>query len=55
MTIYDQCLLFKSWGQNNASFYRTFVGAGLTQDQFKEITGEEYEVEATTNEEKQAN
>lgn len=50
MTIYDQCLLFKSWGQNNASFYRTFVGAGLTQAQFKELTGEDYEVEVTADE-----
>ncbi|VDG23650.1 XkdX family protein [Lactiplantibacillus mudanjiangensis] len=50
MSIYQQCLLFKSWGQTNAEFYKSFVGVGLTQDQFKEITGEDYETEATTDE-----
>jgi len=43
MTIYDQCVLFKSWGQTEPDFFRTFVGAGLNMDQFKELTGEDYE------------
>ncbi|WP_372486947.1 XkdX family protein [Lactiplantibacillus plantarum] len=42
MTIYEQCKLFKSWGQNDANYYKVFVGVGLTTDQYKEITGEDY-------------
>lgn len=42
MTVYDQCKLFKSWGQTDASYYKVFVGAGLTTDQYKEITGQDY-------------
>lgn len=42
MTIYEQCLIFKSWGQNDPNYYRVYVGLGLTVDQYKEITGEDY-------------
>ncbi|BDZ30642.1 XkdX family protein [Lactiplantibacillus sp. WILCCON 0030] len=49
MTIYDQCKLFKSWGQYDANYYRVFVGAGLTTEQFEEITGEEYVKETVTD------
>lgn len=48
MTVYEECQLFKSWGQNDASYYKVFVGAGLTAEQYKEITGEDYV--ATTTE-----
>ncbi|MCG0555892.1 XkdX family protein [Lactiplantibacillus plantarum] len=42
MTIYEECKLFKSWGQNDPNYYKVFVGAGLTTDQYKELTGEDY-------------
>ena len=42
MTFYEQCKLFKSWGQNDASYDKVFVGVGLTTDQYKELTGEDY-------------
>lgn len=41
MTIYDQCKIFKSWGAAN-DYLKVFVGAGLTTEQYKEITGEDY-------------
>ncbi|MBS0955799.1 XkdX family protein [Lactiplantibacillus plantarum] len=47
MTIYEQCKLFKSWGQTSADYYKVFVGAGLTAEQYKEITGEDYVAPAT--------
>lgn len=43
MTVYDQCLVFKSWGQNDPNYYRVYVGFGITEAQFKEITGEDYQ------------
>lgn len=47
MIVYEECQLFKSWGQNDANYYKVFVGFGLTADQYKEITGEDY-VASTT-------
>lgn len=41
MTIFEQCKVFKSWGAD-ANYFRVFVGAGLTTDQYKEITGIDY-------------
>ncbi|KRK40785.1 XkdX family protein [Loigolactobacillus bifermentans] len=49
MTVYDQCKLFKSWGQNDPDYYRVFVGVGLTEAQYKEITGQEYQETATAS------
>ncbi|MDV0430108.1 XkdX family protein [Lactiplantibacillus sp. DA1] len=42
MTIYEQCKLFKSWGQTSPDYYKVFVGVGLTTEQFQELTGQEY-------------
>lgn len=42
MTVYEMCLIFKSWGQNDPNYYQIFVGNGLTEEQYKEITGEDY-------------
>ncbi|MCC6120601.1 XkdX family protein [Lactiplantibacillus plantarum] len=42
MTVYEQCKIFKSWGQTDPNYYKVFVGVGLTADQYKEITGEDY-------------
>lgn len=42
MSVYEQCELFKSWGQDDPEYYRTFVGFGLTVEQYKEITGVNY-------------
>lgn len=42
MTVYDQCKIFKSWGQTDPNYYKVFVGVGLTADQYKEITGIDY-------------
>lgn len=47
MTTYDQCLVFKSWGQNDPNYYRVYVWFGLTEAQFKEITGEDYQSTTT--------
>lgn len=49
MTVYEQCKLFKSWGQNDADYYKVFVGVGLTTDQYKEITGEDYVAPTTSS------
>ncbi|CUS26147.1 Phage-like protein [Paucilactobacillus oligofermentans DSM 15707 = LMG 22743] len=42
MSVYEQCLMFKSWGQTDPEYYKVFVGFGLTPDQYKEITGTDY-------------
>lgn len=42
MSVYKQCLFFKSWGNTDPDYYKTFVGAGLTEEQYKEITGIDY-------------
>lgn len=42
MTVYEQCQIFKSWGQTDPNYYKVFIGAGLMAEQYKEITGEDY-------------
>lgn len=42
MSVYEECKVFKSWGQTDPEYYKVFVGAGLTEDQYKEITGIAY-------------
>lgn len=49
MTVYEQCLIFKSWGQNDPNYYRVFVGLGLTADQYKAITGDDYQATAAAS------
>lgn len=44
MTVYEKCLIFKSWGQTSPDYYKIYVGVGLTAEQYKEITGEDYVV-----------
>lgn len=39
MSTYQQCLIFKSWGQTDPNYYKVFVGVGLSPDQYQEITG----------------
>jgi len=48
MSNYEQCKIFKSWGQTNLDFFRLFVGPTFTPEQFKELTGADYEVTTTT-------
>lgn len=42
MTVYEQCNIFKSWGQTDPNYYKVFVGYGLTAEKYKEITGVDY-------------
>ncbi|BEI53938.1 MULTISPECIES: XkdX family protein [Lactiplantibacillus] len=42
MSTYEECLVFKSWGENDPNYYKVFVGLGLTTAQYKEITGVDY-------------
>ncbi|MCI2961006.1 XkdX family protein [Pediococcus pentosaceus] len=42
MTVYEQCLIFKSWGNTDPEYYKVYVGVGLTAEQYKGITGEDY-------------
>lgn len=48
MTVYEECLIFKSWGQNDPNYYRVYVGLGLTADQYKGLTGEDYVAPSAT-------
>lgn len=42
MSVYEQCKVFLSWGQTDPEYYKVFVGVGLSEDQYKEITGVAY-------------
>lgn len=35
-------MFWNDWGNTDPDFYKVFVGAGLTEDDYKDITGVAY-------------
>lgn len=43
MSTWDMLKIFWSWGNHDPEYYKVYVGAGIDADQYKQLTGVEYQ------------